>query len=122
MQPGVPPPTRRTRAIMNRRTISTWRALRVLREGGTTDAERADYAFRLCTGRRARPAEQAEVVALLNDRRKRLAEGWLSINEVATGDPAKSPAIPPDTIPQDAAAWTIAARVLLNLDETLSKN
>ena len=97
-------------------------ALRILREGGSTDAERADYAFRVCTGRRSRAAERAEVLALLDDRRTRLAEGWLSINEVATGDPTQGPAIPPDTTPQDAAAWTIAARVLLNLDETLSKN
>ena len=97
-------------------------ALRVLREGGTSDADRADYAFRLCTGRRATPAELGEVLALLEDRRHRLADGFLSINEVATGDPAKFPAIPESVTPQDAAAWTIAARVLLNLDETLSKN
>ena len=97
-------------------------ALRILREGGATDLERANYAFRLCTGRHATPAECAEVLALLENRRERLAEGWLSINEVATGDPAESAAIPPNTTPQDAAAWTIAARVLLNLDETLCKN
>jgi len=97
-------------------------ALRILREGGASDEERADYAFRLCTGRHARPAERAEILALLNDRRERLAEGWLSINEIATGDPAKKPEIPPNTTPQDAAAWTIVSRVILNLDETLSKN
>jgi len=96
-------------------------ALRILREGGATDEERVDYAFRLCTGRRAKPTERAEVLALLQGRRKRLTEGWISVNEVATGDPAKRPAIPPGTTPQDAAAWTITARVLLNLDETLSK-
>jgi hypothetical protein len=97
-------------------------ALRILREGGTNDEERVDYALRLCTGRQAKPTERAEVLALLQSRRKRLAEGWLSVNEVATGDPARRPAIPPNTTPQDAAAWTITARVLLNLDETLSKN
>jgi mono/diheme cytochrome c family protein len=97
-------------------------ALRILREGGNNDEERVDYALRLCTGRRAKPTERAEVLALLQSRRKRLAEGWLSVNEVATGDPAMRPAIPPNTTPQDAAAWTITARVLLNLDETLSKN
>ena len=97
-------------------------ALRILYEGGTTDRQRADYAFRLCTGRIAKPAEQDEVLSLLEDHRVRLAEGFLSINEVATGDPATSPALAPNSTPQDAAAWTIAARVLLNLDETLSKN
>lgn len=97
-------------------------AVRILREGGATDQERADYAFRLCTGRGATPAERTEVVALLQTQRSRLAAGWLSINEVATGDPAVRPKTPADATPQDAAAWTIAARVILNLDETMSKN
>jgi hypothetical protein len=97
-------------------------ALRILREGGTTDAQRVDYGFRLCIGRNAVAAEQVALVSLLDDCRRRLADGWLSINEVATGDPAKAPSLSPDVTPQDAAAWTIAARVLLNLDETLCKN
>ena len=41
---------------------------------------------------------------------------------VAFGDADKLPSLPPGTNPNDAAAWTIASRVLLNLDETLSKN
>ena len=41
---------------------------------------------------------------------------------LATGDPAKLPTLPEGATPQDAAAWTLVARVLLNLDETLSKN
>jgi len=97
-------------------------ALRILREGGTTDQERTAYAFRLCTARSVKPAEQAEVLALLKDCRTRLAEGSLSINEVATGNLDRPLELPTGCSPQDAAAWTIAARVLLNLDETLSKN
>ena len=97
-------------------------ALRILREGGPDDTARVDFAYRLCTGRGARPAEQEEILALLEHHRVRLAEGWLSINEIATGDPAQRAEIPEDTTPQDAAAWTITARVLLNLDETVSKN
>ncbi|MBI5758092.1 MAG: PSD1 domain-containing protein [Planctomycetales bacterium] len=96
-------------------------ALRVLREGGTTDAERVDYALRLCTGRAAKPAERVELLKLLASRRLRIAEGWLSPREIATGDPTKLPPLPTGTTPQDAAAWTIVARVLLNLDETVSK-
>ena len=97
-------------------------AIRILREGGPTEVTRADYAIRLVTGRPSRPAERNEIVALISDRRTQLADGWLSINEIATGDPGKRPDMPPETTPQDAAAWTIAARVLLNLDETVSKN
>jgi hypothetical protein len=97
-------------------------ALRVLKEGGTSDAERADYAFLLCTSRKATAKERQAVVELLQSRRQKLAEGWLNPREVATGDPAKLPTLPPGATPQDAAAWTLAARVLLNLDETISKN
>ena len=97
-------------------------ALRVLREGGATDAERADYAFLLCTSRKPTADERQVVLELLQSRRQRLADGWLNPREVATGDPAKLPALPKDTTPQDAAAWTLAGRVLLNLDETISKN
>lgn len=96
-------------------------ALRLLREGGPDDTTRAAYAFLLCTSRLPTPAERDEVLSLLKSRRQRLAEGWLDIREVATGDPTKLPDIPPKTIPQDAAAWTLVARVLLNLDETISK-
>jgi hypothetical protein len=96
--------------------------LRVLREGGKSDAERADYAFLLCTSRKPTAEERQAIIDLLQSRRLKLAEGWLNPREVATGDPAKLPTLPPETTPQDAAAWTLAARVLLNLDETISKN
>lgn len=97
-------------------------ALRILREGGADDSQRAAYGFQLCTSRVPTSAEREEVLALLKSRRQRLAEGWLDIREVATGDATKLPGIPPQTTPQDAAAWTLVSRVLLNLDETVNKN
>jgi len=97
-------------------------ALRVLKEGGTDDAQRASYAFLLCTSRRPTEAEHAELMTLVQSRRQRLADGWLNPREVTTGDPAALPGLPENTTPQDAAAWTLVARVLLNLDETISKN
>jgi hypothetical protein len=30
--------------------------------------------------------------------------------------------LPPNVTPQDAAAWTLVARVMLNLDETVTKD
>jgi hypothetical protein len=97
-------------------------ALRILREGGADDAARADYAYRLCTARPIAPAEREKIATLLRTTRQRLAEGWLSARELATGDAAKLPDLPPGATPQDAAAWTVVARVLLNLDETLTKS
>ena len=97
-------------------------ALRVLREGGSDDSSRTEYAFVLCMSRKPTAKEQLAIADLLREHRKRLAEGWLNPREVATGDAAKLPPLPDGVTPQDAAAWTIAARVLLNCDETLSKN
>jgi hypothetical protein len=97
-------------------------ALRVLREGGRTDAERAAYAFRLCTSRVPKQAEVHEIVSLLQSQRQRIADGWVSSREITTGDATKLPPVPEGTTPTDAAAWTIVSRVLLNLDETVTKN
>ena len=54
--------------------------------------------------------------------RQRIADGWLDAREVATGSSDTIPSLPPGATPQDAAAWTLVARVLLNLDETVSKH
>jgi len=97
-------------------------ALRVLREGGRDDGSRTEYAFRLCTSRKPTAKEQLTIADLLSENRKRLAEGWLNPREIATGDAAKIPELPEGVNPQDAAAWTIVSRVLLNSDETISKN
>jgi mono/diheme cytochrome c family protein len=96
-------------------------ALRILREGGSDDGQRADYGFLLCTSRRPTDKEREAILDLVRSRRQRLADGWLNMREVATGDPTRLPEVPSATTPQDAAAWTLAARVLLNLDETISK-
>jgi hypothetical protein len=97
-------------------------ALRVLREGGADDSQRADYAFLLCISRRPRPEEREEILKLVKSQRQQLAEGWLNPRAVMSGDPDTLPKLPAKTTPQDAAAWTLAARVLLNLDETITKN
>jgi hypothetical protein len=97
-------------------------ALRVLRESSPDDAQRANYAFLLCTSRFPNQTECEEVLKLLKSRRQRIADGWLNPREISTGDPATLPELPDGITPQDAAAWTLVARVLLNLDETISIN
>jgi hypothetical protein len=75
----------------------------------------------LAVSRNATDAEQQQLLAFLEQQRKRLADGWLNPREILTGDPGKLKELPAEVTPQDAAAWTLAARVILNLDETLSK-
>jgi len=96
-------------------------ARRILREGGATDADRVRYAFRLCASRAPRPAEEKEMLDLLATRRARLAKGELKASDIAFSDLAKPADLPADATPNEAAAWTILARVLLNLDATLNK-
>jgi len=81
--------------------------------------DRADYAYRLCTSRGARPAEVAALRRLLEEKRARLRSGELKAAEIAFSAFTKTADLPADATPADLAAWAIVARVLLNLDETL---
>ena len=78
-------------------------------------------AFKLCTNRVATAAEVDEILSLYKSQRDRVADGWLSPRAITTGNFEKLPELPKDVSPSDAAAWTIVARMLLNLDETLTK-
>ena len=75
-------------------------AARVLREGGDRDTARLDYAFRLCVSRPPTAAERDRLLALLRE-----------LQTPTATDPAATP----------QAAWTTVARVLLNLDETITR-
>ena len=66
-------------------------------------------------------AEIDEIMSLYQSQRQRLADGWISSRAIATGDHEKLPDLPKGVSPTDAAAWTVVARVLLNLDETFTK-
>ena len=96
-------------------------ALRTLREASSSDHDRAAFAFRLCTGRAPDQAETETVLELLRSREARIADGWVPAREVSVGDRAL-PELPQGTNPRQLAAWTIVSRVLLNMDETLTKN
>jgi hypothetical protein len=96
-------------------------AERTLREGGETDVKRLSYAFRRCLSREPTGPEAAELLSLLNKQKQRLAEGWLSPWDLSGFDPAKPPSLPKGATPAQLAAWTAVSRVLLNLDETITK-
>jgi Protein of unknown function (DUF1553) len=104
--------------------IEAARALgrKALAEGGPTDAERISYAFRRCVGRKPSESETAVLLKLLDDQNRHFAEGWASPWEIVTGSKTEKPAdLPKGTSPTQWAAYTVLARVLLNLDETITK-
>jgi hypothetical protein len=96
-------------------------AVKTLREGGKTDAERIAYAFRRCVSRPPTATESAVLLALLGKQSDRFAQAGAKPWEVAADDPAKPPQLPEGVTPANAAAWTVVSRVLLNLDETITK-
>ena len=83
---------------------------------------RINYGYVLATGRPASEADTKILLGLLEEQRNRLSEGWINTREIAFIDPDNPPELPAATTPRDLACWTIASRVLLNLDETLNKN
>jgi Protein of unknown function (DUF1549)/Protein of unknown function (DUF1553) len=96
-------------------------ALKTAEEGGGTDAARLEFAFRSVLTRRPAQRESAELLGLLNRQRARFSAGELNPWNLATSDPDKPFALPKGVKMDDLAAWTAVARVLLNLDETITK-
>jgi hypothetical protein len=91
---------------------------RILKEGGQTDDERLTYAMRLCVSRSPTTEEKTELLHLVEKQRQRIAAGALDPMEVATGKKEK----PADKQQAEhLAVYTIVSRVLLNLDETITK-
>jgi hypothetical protein len=62
-----------------------------------------------------------ELLSLLQKQKQRLADGWTSPWDLAGFDPTKAPKMPQGSTPVQLAAWTVVSRVLLNLDETITK-
>jgi hypothetical protein len=96
-------------------------ARRVLEEGGETDRARVDYAFRRVLSRPPADEERRELLGLLDRQRQRIADGWVSAHELGTGRAAVPSNLPPGATPASLAAYTVVARALLNLDETITR-
>jgi hypothetical protein len=90
-------------------------------DGGADDAQRLAFAFRRCTARLPNERESSVLLNLLEKERRRFASGELHPWEFAADDPQIPPALPEGVSPADVAAWTAVCRVLLNLDETITK-
>ncbi len=93
-------------------------ALRMWREGGADDRAKMRYGFRLCTGRPPDEFEQNRLLELLRKQQGRFAGNTAAAVYVSSPDLNN---LPPGIDLHQLAPWTMIARVLLNLDETITK-
>lgn len=93
-------------------------AVRIVREGGETDAERLAFAFRQIVQRSPSAAEAQRLTRLYEHHKSQFAADAAAANAlVHVGDTP-----PPTDVPAaPLAAWTSVARVLLNLHETITR-
>ncbi len=96
-------------------------ALKTVREGGKADAERLDFAFRRCLARKPSASEASALLELLNKETTRFSSPGINPWDLAASDVSEKPTLPEGVRPAQLAAWTAVSRVLLNLDETITK-
>ncbi|MBI1373739.1 MAG: DUF1549 domain-containing protein [Phycisphaera sp.] len=94
-------------------------AARILTEGGKTDSDRLDFAYRLAVARTPSAAERTLLTGLLDKHRAEFKADPKAAADVPTTGMTKAPA---GVDPVELAAWTSVARTILNLNETITRN
>jgi hypothetical protein len=96
-------------------------AVSTLREGGSTDSDRIIHAFRRCLARKPTADESDPLLSLLKRETERFSTGSQNPWDLAVSKPSDAVRLPATATPAQLAAWTVVSRVLLNLDETITK-
>ena len=96
-------------------------AAHTLVDGGRTDDQRLVYAFRRCVARDPDKMEKANLLGFLQKETRRYQDGELNPWDLLGGTEALAPLLPRNLTPAEVAGWTAVSRVLLNLDETITK-
>jgi len=94
-------------------------AARLIREGGSDPASRLDRAFDLVLARAPLPEELTVLVSLLHKHTRQYQVAPRAARELLGVGDAPAAA---DTEAAELAAWTSVARVLLNLQETVTRS
>jgi hypothetical protein len=93
-------------------------ARRILREGGDTPTKRAAFGLKLCLVRPASAEQTAAIVQLYESELAHYRADAEAARKLAT-EPLGP--LPEGMDAAEAAAWTVVANVLLNLDGVLMK-
>ena len=95
--------------------ISQGVALRILSDGPTPDLQRLRFGFRACLSREPSSEELGTLTEFLSNQRNRFYQSRTAAVSVA---PARRPE---GVSAVEAAAWTAVSRVLVNLDEFITR-
>jgi len=100
-------------------------ALKLVAESGSSDTERLSVAIKRCLARAPKNDELKRLQQFLDRQRERFgqadADPWKLLADDDKMKQAVAATIGSKTTPADLAAWTAVARVILNLDETITK-
>lgn len=96
-------------------------ALSTLREGGAQDGQRLDYVFRRVLSRHPNDDDRRVLLGILTTQTDQFSSRPEQAAQLAFHDPANPTELPEDTTVADAAAWTAVSRIILNLDEAMTK-
>lgn len=91
-------------------------AKQLISKDGVSDAQRLQQAFRLCVSRPATEAELSEITSLLQS-----ARDWYKSHDEDTKQ-LTARRVPDGVSPAKYAAWMATTRILLNMDEFITRN
>ena len=95
---------------------------RILRSPASSTQQRLTFAFRHAVSRQPDQVEQQTLAELLAAERDRYAEDAEAVENLRTKNGLAEVKVPEDVEPAELAAWTSVARVILNLNETVTRN
>ena len=100
-------------------------ANKTVTEGGNSDDERLEYVVLSCLSREPQDEELQVLQEFLDKQRQRFASNgadpWPLVAADDKDKESQKPRLPDGTSPAELAAWTALARVVMNLDETITK-
>jgi hypothetical protein len=100
-------------------------AVHLLNDGGTGDAGRIAFAVKRCLGREPQPAEEKVLNEFLVKQKQHFqragVDPWPLLASDEQAQKKLIAQLPAGSTPSDLAAWTALSRVILNLDETITK-
>ena len=96
-------------------------ARKTLTEGGATEPEQLNFAFRRLLARKPTDAEKEQLLTLLEKQTQRYSASVDTAWQMAAPNSWERLPLPPRATVAKLAAWTAVSRVMINLDETITK-